>query len=302
MDDLKGMVIFYHVIEAGSFSGAARRLDLAKSAVSRHVARLERGMGARLLNRTTRKLSLTEAGESFYRSCARIVCEAEAAKRSVSGYPEALAGTLRVSCPVALGSGYLAPLAKAFADRYPELTIELLVDDRIVDMVEERVDVAVRIGWLADSQLVARRLLDSPRWVCASPEYLRRHGTPAEPEDLAGHEWIVFTLLPTPHRQTLSRAGVRRVVHVNGRFRTNNALLVRSLLLEGAGIGVLAQFMIGDDVRNGRLVRLFPQHDAGDAGVYAVYPERRYLPRKTRLFIDFLSTALRWPEPATAGG
>lgn len=294
MDDLKRMAIFYHVIDAGTFSEAARRLDMAKSAVSKHIAQLEKQIGVRLLNRTTRRLSLTEAGEVFYRSCAQIVAEAAEAKRRVTRYPEEVSGTLRVSCPVALGNQYMAPLVKAFSDRYPDLSIELLIDDQIVNIVEERIDVAIRIGWLADSQSIARKLLDSPRLICASPEYLQRHGLPTQPEDLTNHQWIIFTLLPTPHRQTLTKDGRRKTLHVNGRFKTNNALLVRSLLLEGAGIGVLAEFIVGDDIKQGRLVQLLPDYNAGEAGVYALYQDRHYMLQKTRLFIDFLSTALRF--------
>ena len=292
MEDLKRMAIFSHVVEAGGFSAAARRLGMAKSAVSRHVAELERQLGTRLLNRTTRRLSLTDAGNRYYQVCSRIVAEAAEANRQVSGLAEQVSGSLRISCPVALGNEYITPLVKVFADRHPELKVELLVDDQIVNMVEEGIDIAIRVGWLTDSSLIARKLADSPRLLCASPGYLERHGTPSHPEQLVDHQWIIFTLLPTPHRQTLTRQGQKRTLRVNGRFKTNNALTLRSLLLEGAGIGALAQFLVADDIKSGRLVRVLPDYDVGAAGIYAVYPDRYYMPSRVRLFIEYLAEHL----------
>ncbi len=293
MDDLKGMAVFFHVVDAGSFSAAARRLEMSKSAVSKQVAHLERHLGVRLVHRSTRRLGLTEAGEVFFRSCARIVGEADHARRQLGQQGEAITGTLRVSCPVAFGDRFVTPLVTEFAALHPGLNLELLIDDRVLDVIEERIDVAIRIGWLEDSQLIARRLLDSPRVLCASPGYLGRHGIPEQPRDLAHHQWIILSLLPTPYRQTLSAGGETCTVHVSGRFRTNSTLALRSLLLAGAGIGVLAEFLVGEDIRQGRLVRLLPAWDVGDAGIYAVYRDREYMPAKTRVFIDFLATRLQ---------
>lgn len=294
METLKRMAIFARVVDAGGFTAAARQIGMAKSAVSKHVIELERHMGVKLLNRTTRRLSLTEAGNLYYQACSRIVAEAVEATNTISGLSKRLTGLLRVSCPGALGTEYIAPAITTFADSYPDLKIELLVDDQTVNMVEEGIDVAIRIGWLADSSLIARKLADSPRWLCASPSYLKKYGTPTKPEHLVNHQWVVFTLLPTPNRQTLKKKGQQQTISVNGRFKTNNALTLRSLLLAGNGIGVLSEFLVTQDIKKGKLVRLLPDYDAGAAGVYAVYPDKHYQLSKVQLFINYLCKHLRF--------
>ena len=292
MDDLKRMVIFSHVVETKSFSGAARRLGIARSAISRHISLLEKSVGVRLLNRTTRSLSLTEAGETYYQSCARIVAEAQEATRRISQLQDEPTGTLRVAGPTGFGS-QLAALVNRFMQQHAGLSVELLLDDRVVDMVEEGIDVSVRVGWLSDSTLIARKLCDSPRLLCASPDYIERHGRPETPAQLAGHEWIIFSQLPTPHHWTFTRNGKEHVVHARGRMKTNSAVAVRMFVLGGSGLAGLSNFMIGDDIRSGRLEQLLPDYDCGSAGVYAVYPDRRYQQARVRLFIDFLEKRIR---------
>lgn len=291
MDDLRRMVIFSHVVEARSFAAAARRLGIARSAVSRHIALLEQSIGVRLLNRTTRSMSLTEAGEAYYRSCARIVAEAEEATQRVSQLRDEPTGTLKVAGPTGFGP-QLARLVGAFARQYASLKVELLLDDQVIDMVDAGVDISLRIGWLDDSSLVARKLCDSPRWLCASPEYIDRHGRPESPAQLADHECIIFSLLPTPYRWTFSRRGRQEHVHVSGRLKTNSALAVRALILDGAGIAGLSNFLLGEDLRAGRLERLLPEYDCGNPGIYAVYQDRHYQQNKMRLFIDFVQERL----------
>lgn len=294
MDDLRRMVIFFHVVETQSFSGAARRLGIAKSAVSRHIALLEQSIGARLLKRTTRRLSLTEAGEGYYRSCARIVDEVQQATRRVSQLQDEPVGNLRVAGPVSLGSRLIiAPLVKEFMRRYSALHVELLLDDRVVDIVEEGIDVSIREGWLPDSNLIARKLGDSPSMLCASPDYIAHHGRPESPAQLAEHEWIIFTLLPTPFHWTFTKNKRQQRVQVKGRLKTNNAGALRSLLLEGAGIAAMANYMVGDDIKAGRLQHLLPSYDCGSAGIYAVYQDRHYQQAKVRLFIDFIDKQLK---------
>ena len=288
MEDLKRMAIFSHVVEAGGFSAAARRIGMAKSAVSKHIAELERQIGVRLLTRTTRRLSLTDAGEVYYQACSRIVSDAAEATRQISGQTDHLSGTLRISCPIALGNEYIAPMVKLFADHYTELKVELFIDDQIVNMVEEGIDVAIRIGWLPDSNLIARKLTNSPRFICASPAYLQEHSIPDTPEDLVNHEWIIFTLLPTPHTQILTKHNRKQKIRVNGRFKTNNALTLRALLLQDAGIGILSEFLVAEDIKQNRLIQLLPDYDAGSAGVYAVYPDKKYVPQRVQLFIEYL--------------
>ncbi len=287
MDELKRMVIFARVVESRSFAGAARRLGIARSAVSRHVSLLEQSLGVRLLTRTTRKLNLTEAGETYYRSCARILAEAEQAQQRVNRLRDEPSGTLRVAGPVGF-AGPLASMIHDFAQRHPRLNVELLLDDRVVDMVKEGIDLSVRVGWLADSSLVARRLGESRRLLCASPEYLERHGRPTAPEQLSDHEWIIFSLLPTPYHWTFSRNRREYRVQAGGRLRTNSATVLHKLLLEGAGIGALSRFMVRDDIRAGRLEVLLPDYDCGSAGVWAVWPERRLQPARLALFVEHL--------------
>lgn len=292
MDSLKRMVIFSHVAETRSFSAAARKLGIARSAVSRHIALLEQSVGVRLLNRSTRSVSLTEAGQTYYRSCALIVAEAETATRRISQLRDEPAGTLKVAGPTSFGS-QLATLAGRFMQQYPALHVELLLDDRVVDMVRDSIDVSIRVGWLNDTTLVARQLCESPRLLCASPGYLERHGRPETPAQLAQHECVIFSLLPTPYEWTFSKNGRQENIHVKGRMKTNSATAVRALILDGSGIAPLSNFLVGDDIRAGRLVHLLPDHDCGSAGIYAVYQDRRYQQGRVRMFIDFIQKRMQ---------
>lgn len=293
MNDLKRMVIFFHVVDAQSFSGAARQLGIAKSAVSHHISLLEKSLGVRLLNRTTRRFTLTEVGETFYQSCARIFTEAEMATRRINQLQDEPLGTLKVAGPISLGSLFITPLVREFMQRYTALNVELLLDDQVVDMVKEGIDVSIRVGWLPDSNLVARKICDWPRLLCASPDYIERRGRPESPEQLADHECIIFTLLPAPFHWTFTKNKRQKRIQVNGRLKTNNADSVRTLLLEGAGISVLGDYLVKDDIKAGRLVRLLRDYDCGSAGIYAVYQDRHYQQAKVRLFIDFIDKHLK---------
>ncbi len=292
MDTLKRMVVFAHVVESGSFAGAARRLGIARSAVSRHITLLEKNSGVRLLNRTTRRLSLTEAGEIYYQSCTRIIAEAENASQRIRQLQDEPRGSLKIAGPISLGP-QLAEAVSEFTQRYSAMNIELRLDDRVVDMVEEGIDISLRIGWLADSGLIARKICESPRLLCASPDYLERHGSPTTPLQLAQHECIIFTLLPTPHQWAFTRGKSRQVVQVSGRIKTNSVIAVRSLLLSGAGIAPLSRFLIEDALKSGQLVPLLPEYDCGSAGVYAVYQDAHYRQAKVRMFIDHVAKRLK---------
>ena len=294
IDTLKQMAIFTHVVEAGGFTAAARQIGMAKSALSKHVMDLEKHIGVKLLNRSTRQISLTEAGNVYYQSCARLVGEALELTNHISGMSANLAGNLRISCPVALGNDFIVPVIAAFGEQFPDLKIDLLVDDQVVNMIEEGIDVAIRLGWPADSNLIARKLTESQRCLCASPAYLERYGRPNNVEELAKHQWVVFSLLPTPYRQTLKKQGREQRVKISGRFKTNNALSLRSLLLANCGIGVISEFIIADDLHSGRLVKLLPDYDVGVAGVYALYPDKHFQLLKVRLLINYLSKHLRF--------
>ncbi len=292
LDDLKRMVIFAHVVEAGSFSGAARRLGIAKSAISKHVSLLEQNIGVRLLNRTTRSLSLTDVGETYFQNCARLLEVAEDAKQCTSALQDVPRGMLKISCPASFGIEHIAPLLNSFLQEYPELRAELLLDDSVVDMTEAGIDVAIRVGWLPDSSLRARKLRDSPRLLCASPGYIERMGLPETPEDLAQHEWVIFTLLPTPHHYTFTKNQKSKEVQVKGRVKTNNGNAVRTLLLEGAGMSALSDFLVAKDLNKGKLIHLLPDYHIADAGIYAVHQSQHLQQAKVRKFIDFLAEKL----------
>lgn len=289
LDDLKRMVIFTHVVEAGSFSGAAKRLGIAKSAISKHVSMLENSIGAHLLNRTTRSLSLTDVGEAYYQSCSRLNNILEETRNTIAALQDEPGGLLKVSSPASFGINHVAPLLNRFLQKYPELNAELLLDDNVVDMTDQGIDVAIRVGWLPDSNLRARKLKDSPRLLCASPDYIERKGLPKKPEDMMLHEWIIFTLLPTPHHYSFTKNNRSKNIHVKGRIKTNNGDAVRRLLLDGAGVSVLADFLVEKDLKEGKLIHLLPEYNIADAGIYAVFQSQRLQQAKIRKFIDFVA-------------
>ncbi len=289
MEDLKRMAIFSAVVEAKSFSEAARRLGIAKSAISKHVSLLEDHLDVRLLNRTTRRLSLTEAGERFYQSCARIVSEANEATRDVKRLHEQAVGTLKISSTVAFGTKHLVPLLSDFHQQHPDLKVDLMLADDVVNIIEEGIDLAIRIGWLPESNLVARRLFTAPRIVVATPEYLKKHGTPQTPTELVNHNWILVTLLPSPQRCTFKRNGQQQTVHMMSTTRTNSIGASLAFVRNGDGITAVSSYLLKDDLESGRLVPLLTEYETDEVGVFAVYPDRHHIPAKVRLFIDALT-------------
>jgi DNA-binding transcriptional LysR family regulator len=293
MDQLTGMRLFAEVVESGSFSGAGRRLGLAPSSVSRQINQLEDALDARLLNRSTRKLSLTEAGRIYVERVRRILQEIDEATIAVSQLEATPRGTLRVNAPVVFGRMHVAPLLPEFMGRFPDVAIDLTLTDHFVDVVEEGADVVVRVGGLADSSLIARRLAPNRRVLCASPAYLEAHGSPVEPADLGLHNCLIYKPnvgMATWHVR--SGNAVARV-QVAGNFLANNAEALRSAALGGIGIGLLPTWLVGDDVACGGLVRLLPDVEADlvptETAIHAVYPHSRHLSPKVRAFVDFLA-------------
>ncbi len=296
MEDLSAMAVFARVVEMESFSGAARALGLSKSAVSKRVGRLEDRMGLRLLNRTTRRLSLTEAGAAFYEGCRRVVAEAEAAERAVTRLASAPRGRLKVNAPMSFGVRHLAPALPDFMARYPELNVDLTLNDRVVDLVEEGFDVAVRIARLADTSLIARRLAPNRLVLCAAPSYLESHGAPRAVEDLKGHECLLYSYQISGDTWILrgpggaNGLGGEQRVRVAGRLRANNGDALLAAALGGLGIAFMPSFICAEDLRAGRLARLLPGwRDAADSMIAAVYPASRNLSPKVRVFVDFLA-------------
>ncbi len=289
MDRLDDMLAFIKVVDAKSFTAAAERLGLSKSVVSRRIAELEDRLGARLLNRTTRKLSLTEVGEAFYERCARILADLEEAERAVGDLHAAPRGRLKVNAPVSFGLLHLAPALAAFLARYPDIEIDIDLNDRYVDLIDEGYDVAVRIGRLRDSSLIARRLAPNRRAVCAAPAYLDKHGRPVSPEDLAGHNCLIYTNVPLAEQWQFRVDGETRSVRVTGSLRTSNGDLLRAAALAGVGGAVLPTFLCGDALASGALECLMFDTYVSESTVYAVYPHNRHLSPKVRAFVDFLA-------------
>ena len=287
---LPAMAAFARVVELNGFSAAARDLGLSKSAVSKLVARLEDQMGARLLNRTTRRLSLSEAGLALYEGAQRMLAEAQAAEEAVTHLSAAPRGLLKVNAPMSFGIRHVAPALSDFMAVYPELSVELDLNDRVVDLVEEGYDVAIRISRLRDTSLVARRLAPSRNVLCAAPHYAERHGTPLRPEDLVAHECLLYSYQASGKYWRFQGPGGERRVRVAGRLRANNGDVLLHAAIGGLGIALLPCFICGDHVRAGRLAQLMPEwNERSEADVCAVYPARRNLSPKVRVFIDFLA-------------
>lgn len=301
MDRLDGMAAFVRVAELGSFSAAAAVLGLSKSAVSKQVGALEARLGVRLLNRTTRRLALTEAGEGFRESCARLLQEIEEAELLAGQAGSLPRGRLRVTAPMTFGVLSLAPLIPAFLARYPQVELDLSLDDRIVDLLADGLDLAVRVGALRDSGLIARRLATARQLCAASPAYLAaRGGGPSHPDELAGHDCLRYTLRRNPDRWDFARGPESATVRVRGPLAANNGDLLRAAALRGVGVVCLPDFIVGADVERGRLARLLTDWDSPEIPVHAVWPPQPHAAAKLRAFVDFLAERL-CREPGDVG-
>ncbi|HYG88192.1 MAG TPA: LysR family transcriptional regulator [Azospirillum sp.] len=296
MDRLDDMLAFIKVVDTKSFTAAAERLNLSKSVVSRRIAELENRLGARLLNRTTRKLSLTEVGQAFYDRCTRIVSDLDEAERAVADLHAAPRGRLRVNAPLSFGLLHLTPAIADFMQRFPAIEIDIDLNDRYVDLIDEGYDVAVRIGRLRDSSLIARRLAPNRRVLCASPAYLEKHGTPMAPEDLAQHSCLLYTNVPAAEQWQFRVGGETRSVRVSGTLRANNGDILLAAAIAGHGIVVSPTFMCGEALASGALQAVPLEGYTSESAVYAVYPQNRHLSPKVRAFVDFLAARFG-PEP-----
>jgi DNA-binding transcriptional LysR family regulator len=289
MDPLDGIAAFARVVDSGSFSAAAHRLGISKSAVSAHVQRLEERLGIRLLNRTTRRLSVTEAGAAYYRHCARILAEAEAAEQTASALQREPRGTLRISAPDSFGWMHVAPVVPAFLKRYPDLVVDITLSPAHVNLIDEGLDLAIRIGVLEDSALIVRKLAPSRLVPCAAPAYLKDRGKPREPRELVGHNCLCTGLLPWGDEWRLAgkRGEVR--VAVGGSFRSNNAEMLRAAALDGIGIALLPTWAVAEQLRTGALRRVLEAWEPPASAIYAAYPGNRLMSVKVRAFVDHLA-------------
>jgi DNA-binding transcriptional LysR family regulator len=297
MQSLTDIAVFVKVVELSSFTAAAEALESSQSVVSKAVTRLEEKLGARLLNRTTRRLSLTEAGSELYRRSAHALEEIANAELDVARFQTEPRGVLRISAPMSFSILHLGGVLPRFTERYPGISIELKLDDRQVDLVEEAVDVAIRIGQLKDSALIARKIAPCRQLLCAAPSYLATHGEPETPEELMKHDCILYALISAPREWRFTGPdGEQHVVPVNGALHSNNGLVNRAAAIAGGGIVLLPTFYIGDELRSGALKPILRAYRPPEIALHAVYPERRNLMPKVRAFVDFLAQTFA-PEP-----
>lgn len=298
------MAVFVAVVEAGGFSAAARALRLTPSAVSRLIARLEERLGVRLLHRTTRRVSLTHEGVAYYQRSARILAEIEDAEHAISALHAEPRGVLKLNAATAFADCQIAPLLPEFLDRYPQMRIELTATDRVVDLIEEGVDVAIRLGVRSEPSAIARLLAEDRRVICAAPSYLARRGLPTVPQDLREHNCLTWS---DPRQASLNDwpfAGPEGPfsLRVSGNTAVNAGETLHALTLSGLGIGRMAEFRVGADIRSGRLVALLSAHHQAEmVPIQAVYPHRRHLLPKVRAFVDFLVGKFTPVPPWRAG-
>ncbi len=289
MNPFEDMRLFCQVMESGSFTAAAEQLGLSKQFVSRRLIQLEDRLGVRLLNRSTRRLDVTPLGQSYYESALRLLSEVEQVEQGIAGQNSEPRGTIRLSAPLSFAIAHLGCLLPLFLQRHPEVAVEVDLSDRSVDLIGEGYDLVLRIGTLEDSTLIARRIASIPRVYCASPDYLALRGTPQQPEDLAQHD-----CLPYGHsRQVQWRfKGKLQALNVCGRMRVNNGDLLRDTAIAGFGVTYLPTFIVGDALKDGRLVTVLDEFAPEDLTLSAVYPQHRQSSRPVQALVDFLRERL----------
>ena len=295
-DKIQEMASFVAVVDAGSFIAAAEATGQSKAAVSRHVGEMERRLGTRLLQRTTRRLSMTVEGQAFYVRCKELRADLDQAEAELTSARTEPAGLVRVNSPLTFGVLHLAPLWGRFVDRYPRVSLDITLTDRVVDLVEEGYDVAVRIASMSGSTLVSRKLASTRVVLCASPAYLKKHGVPDHPRDLASHRVISYTYWTTEDEWRFVGPEGPVSVRINACIHTNNGDTCRRAALDHQGIVLQPDFLVGEDLRRGDLVELLSDYRAAELGVHVVYPSRKHLPLKIRSLIDFLAESFREPS------
>jgi DNA-binding transcriptional LysR family regulator len=290
MDRFAAMSVFAKVVELGNFARAAERLELSTSAVSRQVADLEARLQTRLLNRTTRKLSLTEGGHAFYERCVQVLVDLEEAEQAAAQTSLVPRGTIKLTCGQSFGLLYLAPAMAEFLERYPEVKFDVSLSDRVVDLVEEGFDLGVRIGALGPANLIARKLGETKLIACASRAYLEKHGTPRVPEDLGKHNCVTYAYVPDSNVWRFrDPEGVEQTVTVSGNLHANNGDLLTQAAVNGIGIVYEPDFIVGPALAARQVVRLLEGWEPAPLGIYAVYASRKHLSAKVRSFVDFMS-------------
>ncbi len=288
MDRFQAIRAFVQVVESESFVRAAERLGLSTTAVSRQIAELEGHLQTRLLQRTTRRISLTETGRTFYERCVQILAELGEAEHEVGREAAEPRGTIRLTTSVNFGTHQVTPAIASFLARHSQVKFDVSLSDRIVDIVEEGFDLAIRIGGTGAQNLVARKLGEARLVPCAAPDYIARHGAPAAPEDLARHNCLTYEYALRDAWTFRDAAGRERTVRVAGSLNSNNGDLLAAAAVQGVGIVLEPDFIVGSELKQGNLVPVLESFEAPASPIYAVYPSRRFLPAKVRAFVDFL--------------
>ena len=292
MEHFSALPIFVTVVECGSFSLASQKLGLSKSAVSKRITLLEQSLGIQLLHRTTRSLSLTEAGARYFDYVRPAVKLAEEGLDAISELQQAPQGNLRIAVPMVFGRLHIAPLIPEFLCRYPKIQLQMQMDDKTTDLIAGGFDLAIRIGDLPDSSLIARKIAPCLSVICASPEYLARHAAPQTPQQLSQHNCLFYSYFRDGVEWTFfSPQGTTRI-QPNGNYQVNNSDAIHQATLDGLGIANLPRFMVDTDLQTGHLQALLADHPLPEHGIYAVYPQRKYLPTKVSVLIEFLMEKL----------
>ena len=289
MDTLDGMKTIVAVVETGSFTAASERQGLSKALVSKYVGEVENRLGVRLFNRSTRRLALTEEGQRYYDQVIPLLEEFEALVDNVTGEQSTPRGLLRVSVPQTFGEMTLSPLIPKFLDANPEMSIDLQLSDRKIDMLEEGIDVVIRIGGVDDSSLIARRIRTLPLLLCASPAYIERHGEPENAQHISQHHCIIDSNFRIGKQWPIvSPDGQTDLIEVSSKIAVNSPRAVKAITMAGGGIGMIPRFIVESEIEQGLLQEILPGYHTLEFGLFAIYPHRRYLSKKVRCFIDFL--------------
>jgi len=297
MQDIASIPVFAAIIEQGSFSKAADVLGITKSAVSKRITGLEARLGVRLLNRSTRKLSLTEAGERYYKHAQQALLAAEEAESAATELQNIPKGTLRLVTPMSFGVSHLASIIPEFLKQYPEIDIHIEMTDSWTDIIAEGFDLAIRTDSLTDGSLTVRKLVPLRSVLCASPDYIEKYGAPGLPSELSQHNCLMYTHHTVTNEWVFINNGEEETIRINGNYRVNNSEALREAVLQGLGIGRLPTFIAGKDIKSGRLVRMMMDYAMPHKTLYAVFPQKKYMPERMRVFIDFLAAHFGGDNP-----
>jgi len=289
LERLAAMNMFVRVVEVGSFSAVAKELNSTQPTVSKNIAELESWLGVRLLNRSTRNLRLTETGATYYERCVAILHDVEEAEQSVGLLQTQPKGLIRVSAPAAFGRLHIVPRLEGFFEQYPSIKLDIILSDRVGDLIEDGVSVAFRMGSLRDSNLIARKLCASPTMVVAAQSYLKKHTVPKHPRDLKQHNYLISTDLGNKDHVTFHESGKPLHLKVDGNLQANNSDVLRSALISGLGIAQVPRWLVSDYLRDGELVEVLQEFQLAPINIHAVFSSGRHIPLKLRCFIDYFT-------------